>query len=90
VIRTESRAFTRAAFAGFVTVAFGLPVLLLITTTWPAWVVALADIIAVSSLVALYCTGFQAGYRDRDELAYQHAIEAVQYARFDTPGDRNA
>ncbi|MGW5514642.1 hypothetical protein [Nocardia africana] len=85
MIRSESRAFTRAAFISFVTVAVGLPVLLLITTAWPVGVVALADIVAVSSLIALYCTGFQAGYRDRDELAYQHAIEAVRYASFDTP-----
>ncbi|NKY47981.1 hypothetical protein [Nocardia cerradoensis] len=85
MIRTESRAFTRAAFASFVTVAFGLPVLLLITTAWPVGFVALADILAVFSLVALYCTGFQAGYRNRDELALDHAIEAVRFATSDHP-----
>lgn len=85
MMRANSYTFTRAALYLILTVAVGLPVLLLITTSWPVGVVALADIVAVSSLIALYCTGFQAGYRDRDELAYQHAIEAVNYASFDTP-----
>jgi hypothetical protein len=75
---------TRATIAALTAVAIGLPVLLLSTTSWPHAFIAGADALALLALWLMHGAGFQAGYRDRDELAYQHAIDAVRFAQFDT------
>lgn len=92
MMRAQSYTFTRAALGMILTVAAGLPVLLLITTTWPHTVVALADLLAVAALVVMYATAFQAGYRERDEIAMAVAAEggATLHVLEYPQGERNA
>ncbi|MBF6277008.1 hypothetical protein [Nocardia nova] len=84
-MRRESSWFVRYAGTALLIAVFGIPVLLLITTPWPHFVVAVVSVVSVLALLGLYSVGYQAGYRARDELAYEHAIEAVRFATSDHP-----
>jgi hypothetical protein len=77
-MRRESGVFVRYAGTALLVVLFGVPVLLLITTSWPHIVVGGATVVAVSYAFGLYRTGYEAGYRARDEYGCDQAVAAVR------------
>lgn len=82
-MRRDSGSFVRYAGTALLAALFGVPVLLLVTTSWPHIVIGGATIAFLSYAFGMYRTGYEAGYRARDELAYEHAIEAVRFATSD-------